>query len=231
MAIISIVVFTLGLSGLGFMVWLDSKPATVEALLQDVIADPTPTPVPAKRVGIQAGHWNNEELPDELAKLRYTGTGTSVNGVDEWQVNLDVSRKVATLLRNQGMIVDILPATVPENYLADAFLSIHTDGNDVSAVSGFKVAASDFDQTGQSDKLALALEGSYQTATDMSIDSNITDDMTQYYAFNNLKYLHALNSATPGAIIETGFLTNSADRSFLLNHQDQVAEGLSLIHI
>src|SRR5688572_29749836 len=95
---------------------------------------------PAK-VTLQVGHWKNKELPDEFEKLRRTGGGTSGGGKAEWEVNLEIAELTAELLRPEGIIVEILPATVPASYWADVFISIHADGNENSTVSGYKIAA------------------------------------------------------------------------------------------
>src|SRR5580765_1853034 len=68
-------------------------------------------------VGLQAGHWRANELPDELSRLR-SSTGTAAAGYREYQVNLDIAQRTATLLRAGGMSVDILPSTVPPSYQA-----------------------------------------------------------------------------------------------------------------
>lgn len=93
------------------------------------------------RVGLQVGHWKTQELPDELQRIRERGGGTNGGGKTEWEVNLVIVEKVASLLRSQGITVDIIPATVPKNYWADAFIAIHADGNTDPRVSGFKVAS------------------------------------------------------------------------------------------
>ena len=93
------------------------------------------------RVGLQVGHWKNKELPDELQRLRERGGGTSGGGKAEWEVNLAIAEKTASLLRAQGIIVDILPATIPVAYWADAFVAIHADGSENPNTSGFKVAS------------------------------------------------------------------------------------------
>src|SRR4028118_2251641 len=80
------------------------------------------------RVGLQVGHWKSNELPDELARLR-TSTGASAGGLREYQVNLDVAERAAGYLRGYGVAVDILPATVPVNYRADAFVALHAAGS------------------------------------------------------------------------------------------------------
>lgn len=44
------------------------------------------------RVGLQAGHWKNNELPDELENLRNYGGGAKGGGMAEWEVNLAIAR-------------------------------------------------------------------------------------------------------------------------------------------
>jgi len=51
--------------------------------------------------------------------------------------------------------------------------------------------------------------------------------MLYYYAFNNSRLQHTVASTTPAAIFEAGFLTNSADRSYLVNQTDEVAQGIA----
>src|SRR5690242_10902744 len=80
------------------------------------------------RVGLQAGHWKSTQLPASLARLR-SSTGTAAAGRTEVALNLDLANRTASLLRAQGIVVDILPATVPTGYRADAFVAIHADGN------------------------------------------------------------------------------------------------------
>ncbi|MGO9410568.1 MAG: hypothetical protein ACLQCB_07415, partial [Spirochaetia bacterium] len=46
------------------------------------------------RVGIQAGHWQIDALPDELARLR-TDTGASYGNLQEVDVNLRIAQRIA----------------------------------------------------------------------------------------------------------------------------------------
>src|SRR5262245_41056855 len=80
-----------------------------------------------KRVGLQAGHWRTEEIPSELRGL---GPGASAGGKAEWEVNLDIAERTAAILRAYGVEVDIIPTTLPIEYKAHAFLSIHADGDE-----------------------------------------------------------------------------------------------------
>lgn len=179
------------------------------------------------RVGIQVGHWQSSELPVELASLRSSG-GTNANGVSELEVGLNVSRLVAALLKQENIDVDILPATVPQNYQADVFLSIHSDWSAKATTTGFKLARSRYSLIPQTDDQLLdGLYQSYEAVTGFKREWGITSAMTGYYAFNHQKYHYTVNSSTPGAIIELGFLTNSTDRIYLSTQPEKVAEGLA----
>jgi N-acetylmuramoyl-L-alanine amidase len=179
------------------------------------------------RVGLQAGHWKNDELPDELRRLRERGGGTQGGGKMEWEVNLEIAKEVASLLETRGIVVDVLPATIPEQYWADVVVAIHADGSNDSRTNGFKVAAPWRDITGKSSQLADLIEQNYKQVTEMRIDPNITRNMLGYYAFNWRRYRHAIHPMSTAVIIETGFLTNTADRDMLINKTSLVAEGIS----
>jgi len=179
------------------------------------------------RVGLQVGHWKNKELPEEFERLRETGGGTSGGGKTEWEVNLAIAELTAQLLEEKGVVVDILPATVPPDYWADAFIAIHADGNDNASVSGYKVAAPRRDRTGSAEQLASFLEEEYKKTTNLTLDSNITRNMTGYYAFNWRRYEHSMHPMAAAAIIETGFLTNPQDRKIIANAPETSAEGIA----
>ncbi|HSI21154.1 MAG TPA: N-acetylmuramoyl-L-alanine amidase [Verrucomicrobiae bacterium] len=179
------------------------------------------------RVGIQAGHWKYREVPSELDKLRRNGGGASVAGVDEWEINLAVAEKAAAILARQDIMVDILPTAVDPGYEADAFVAIHADGNDDTSVSGYKVEASSFDKSGLAEILSDTIEETYGTAITMRHDPSTSLDMTEYYAFNYVKYEHSIAPTTPGALVEVGFLTHDGDRSILVNKTDRVAKAVA----
>ncbi|MFO7166868.1 MAG: N-acetylmuramoyl-L-alanine amidase [Chloroflexota bacterium] len=189
---------------------------------------PTPTPRPAgtpPRVGLQVGHWKSNELPDELSRLR-TSTGAYVRGLAEVDVNLDIARRVAALLTAQGIVVDLIPATVPPSYDADAFVAIHADGSSSSRARGFKLATP-WRTSRASQHLLEALSAEYAAATRLPRDGGITVNMRGYYAFNYRRHTHAIARTTPAVILETGFLTNPADRALLTGQPDIVAAGIA----
>lgn len=180
---------------------------------------------PAK-VALQAGHWNNSELPDELERLRGR-TGSSGGGRSEWEVNLAIASKTAEILRNRGVIVDILPSTIPPQYWADVFVAIHADGSTDTGKSGFKAATPRRDYTGSADELLDIIESEYQTATSFEKDPNVTRNMRGYYAFAWWRYEHAVHPMTASVILETGFLSNAEDRKIIVARPEISAQGLA----
>src|SRR5690242_6743701 len=114
----------LGIASASNAIDLSSGPA---AVFSTDVAAPAIQSRPL-RVGLQAGHWKNAQLPASQARLR-SSIGTAAAGRTEVALNLDLANRTASLLRAQGIVVDILPATVPTGYRADAFVAIHADGN------------------------------------------------------------------------------------------------------
>lgn len=196
------------------------------------IASPVPRAMPAptsapKRVGIQAGHWQIDDLPDEQANLR-GNVGAVVGGIVEWKVNLDIARRVASLLEAEGIVVDIIPATVLPGYQADAFVALHADEDVDEDRAGFKLARASASAIPETDDALLnAIAREYQAATEMVVDPLVPDDMTDYYAFNYRRFDHAIAPTTPAVILEMGFLTNPSDLEILLDSPDVVAGAIA----
>jgi N-acetylmuramoyl-L-alanine amidase len=202
------------------------KPEPTPADSHWIVRVPRPTPpAGARRVGIQSGHWQTSEVPEELAKLRDLG-GALWDDVYEWEYVLDITRRVATRLEAKGFAVDILPTTVPEGYLADVFVSLHADGDETGTARGFKVARGQR-RGPYEDALVEILRQEYWKLTNLPEDPNITEDMDDYYAFRWERFSHSVEPHTPAAIIEMGFITSAADRAVLLGRRDAVAEGVA----
>lgn len=178
------------------------------------------------RVGLQAGHWKNDELPEELKRLQTSG-GTSTGEVAEWEVNLKIAQEAKKILEKEGLVVDILPATIPPAYQADALVAIHADGSTDSNQRGFKVAAPRRDLTGKAKTLVKIIEEEYAKTTGFSQDPNITRGMTGYYAFSWRRFDHAIHPMTPAVILETGFLTNPSEARSLINHPEIPAQAIA----
>jgi N-acetylmuramoyl-L-alanine amidase len=194
--------------------------------------DPLPpspvwNPTGQKRVGIQVGHWFTSALPDELSRL---SPGTSAGGWAEWEVNLLIAQHAKTVLEDAGVHVDLLPTVIPARYRSHAFVSIHADGDLSGRLNGYKIARPGFSSIPETDdRLVEILYREYGAVTGLPRDSDahISRRMTYYYAFNTRRYQHAIDLGTPAAIVETGFLTNASDRSFLTGRPEIAGRGIA----
>lgn len=183
------------------------------------------SPFSRPRVGLQAGHWLMADLPGELAHLT-ANTGTAAAGIAEVDLNRKIAGLVAEELAKAGVLVDILPASVPEGYDADAFIAIHADGGDHGA-RGWKIA-SPWRPSAASEELRGALAAAYAAPADIPEDRlGVTMQMRGYYAFGWNRYRHAVAPTTPSAIVETGFLTSPEDRRVLVGNPASVARRLA----
>ena len=203
-----------------------SSPEAWQAFRTPLPPAPVWDPPGRKRVGLQAGHWRLEEVPRELGRLEH---GASGGGKAEWEVNLDLARRAAELLRAAGVDVDILPAAVPVGYRAHAFVSIHADGDQTGSPRGYKLARSTISATPEADDgLVRAVYAEYGEATGLPRDDDrISRRMTGYYAFNSRRYCHAVAPGVPAVILETGYLTSATDRQLLLGRPDAAARGIA----
>ena len=176
------------------------------------------------KVALQVGHWKTDEAPIEMEKLR-ENSGASGGGKSEWEVNMEIAKATAVILRERGIEVELLPTTIPPDYWADVFVSIHADGNEDISKSGFKAAAPRRDMTGKAEKLLELIEVNYQESTLLSKDPNVSRNMTGYYAFRWWRFGHAIHPMTTAIILETGFLTSSADREIIVSQPELSAKG------
>ncbi len=179
------------------------------------------------RVGVQVGHYKNNELPPQLSRL-IGDTGTYGGGRSEVDLNFDVAGKVAKLLRVAGVTVDVLPATVPTGYSADAFVAIHADGTSSSSPHGFKISTRWNSSIALQDAMLVEmLTDAYAATTGLTEDSNVTRNMRGYYAFSPRRPNYRTSNYTPAAIVEMGYMTSPSDRAVLFNATDKVASGIA----
>lgn len=172
----------------------------------------TATEPPRPRIGIVAGHKGNDSgaiCPD---------------GLTEAAVNLDVATRVQVALEALGFQVDLLDEFDARltQYQALALVSIHADSCEYisDTTTGFKVAAAqDSAVPVESSRLVSCLTDRYALATGLAFHvGSITFDMTKYHTF------YEINSRTPAAIIEVGFL--NLDRALLTERPERVAQGV-----
>jgi N-acetylmuramoyl-L-alanine amidase len=187
---------------------------------------PLYNPPGERRVGLQAGHWLTENVPPELGRLQ---GGSSGGGKQEWEVNLDIAQRAAARLQATGITVDVLPATVPTAYHANAFVALHADGDPAGQAHGFKVTRPGFSSLPDvDDRLVDVLNQVYAADTELPRDDeHISLRMRYYYAFNSRRYCHSVAPGVPQAIIEMGYLTSAVDRSLLIGNPDRLARGVA----
>ena len=180
-----------------------------------------------RRVGLQAGHWQTDDVPSEYGTRILTQTGASWGGYNEVDINLDIAERTAKLLRAQGVEVDVLPTTVPVGYLADVFVALHADSDGVGELSGFKMAHGS--RRGPfEDALLRTIKDTYAGELDMGYDAeHVSRNMSGYFAFNWSRYQHATSPFTPSVILEMGFISNDGDLTMMVDHADRVAIAIA----
>lgn len=164
------------------------------------------------RVGIVAGHWGNDS------------GAVCADNLTEVSVNQAIAQLAAGMLEQYGYQVDLMQEYDPRLnlYEALALVSIHNDSCEYlgTDATGFKVASAPstvYPEAAQ--RLTDCLSQRYREVTGLEFHANtVTDDMLYYHAFSEI------NSNTPAAIIETGFL--NLDRALLTEHPDMVARGV-----
>jgi N-acetylmuramoyl-L-alanine amidase len=162
-------------------------------------------------VGIVAGHKG------------YDPGAVCEDGLTEAEVNYAVAIEVVKLLERRGIRADLLDEYDDRlaEYQADALVSIHADSCNIPGATGFKVARVTSSTIPEAeDRLVECLYQEYGSYTGLpQHPASITDNMTNYHAFNEIAPL------TPGAIIETGFLLD--DRFLLESKPKIVARGVA----
>lgn len=170
-------------------------------------------------IGIVAGHSGinpSSGLPDPGA--------VCPDGLNERDINMQIARLVVSGLEAAGFKVDLLEEFDKRlvGYRAVALVSIHADSCQPinSDATGYKIASSvDSSVPDRAQRLVACLADRYGQATGLRYHPNsVTRDMTSYHTYNEI------NSQTPAAIIETGFLY--LDREFLTKHPEDAARGI-----
>ena len=212
--------------------------AATKALAPSARPDPTaspeikytrvtkPTLTGPRRVGIQAGHWLTTEAPPELWRL-VAQTGTSWQGVKEVDINLDIAKRIKAILEPKGIVVDVLPTTIPPGYVADAFIALHGDGDGTGENSGFKMAYATR-RTPYEQDLLLAIKADYKAATGLTYDlARVSRGMLAYYAMSWQRTKYSTAPHTPSVILEMGYVSNDGDRELMTEHGDVVAAAIA----
>lgn len=166
-------------------------------------------------VGLQIGHLDVASHPDELEALRYNTGGFSEER-SELELNQAVAYMLRDMLENQGIEVDILPATVPPKYRADAFIALHADSSPDPKRRGYKSAYFRQLRNKQDPILKAHVDQAYFYFSGLSDDdANVSGSMLEYYAFNYQRFKHSVARKTPAVIVEMGYISNETDWKFL----------------
>lgn len=169
------------------------------------------------RVGIQVGHWRYQDADYPLN----LDAGAVASGLTESEVNLAIALVLSRRLSARGYTVDLLPTRVPIGYRADAVVAIHADSGP-SHVRGFFVDRPPRSPVAAAEAaLARYLIASHSRWTGIPYVPRSTVDSRLYYAFRDV------HPMTPIVLIETGCLTNAADRAIIAGRPDLVADGLT----
>jgi len=178
-----------------------------------LVAQPMLAPVQTanSRIGIVAGHWNNDS------------GSVCANGLKEVDVNLTIASLVQQKLTEEGFQVDLMEEFDSRltQYQAIALISIHNDTCEYlnDEATGFKIAAAlETAYPEMTDRLTACMVDRYAATTGLKYRIGNTNDMTYYHAFNEV------NTSTPAVIIEAGYL--NLDQQILTTRPDLISSGI-----
>ncbi|MBP3460753.1 MAG: N-acetylmuramoyl-L-alanine amidase [Lachnospiraceae bacterium] len=175
-----------------------------------------------------------KELPADIVIVLDPGhggedEGCSWNGVLEKDVNLQIAKAVQTKLNEKGYQVVLTRETdqaytteervhLANSLNADIYVSIHQNSCETAEPQGMEVWYSENGKGEESERLAKLI----QKYTGQSCDANMRE-------ISETDSLYVIReSKMPSCLVETGFLSNPAERRNLTDpeYQEQIAEGI-----
>ena len=150
-------------------------------------------------------------------------TAMEIAELTELDINTSVSLRLASLLVEEGYVVELLNEWDPriEGYRASALVSIHTNTceNLGFGATGFNVQTSNRTATRDRDnRLEDCLAAEYANRTGLARHFGTPPDLVDYHVFREVSL------DTPTAIVELGFMF--ADRNILTQQPDVMAQGI-----
>ena len=196
-------------------------------------------------VCIDAGHQQRADMGKEpigpgasKKKTKVDGGTIGKNtGITEYQLNLEIALKLQEELENRGYIVVMTRTTNDVNISnseraiianeaeAEAFIRIHADGSDDSKVQG----ASAICQTPDNPYISDMYDKSRKLA-DCVLDGMCTNAGCKKRQVLEVDSMAGINwSKVPTAILEVGYLSNTAEETKLVTdvYQEMIAEGIA----
>lgn len=156
--------------------------------------------------------------------------GCVFDGVLEKDINMQIANRVAKNLRDMGYKVKL--ARAGDSYIEKAdrveqanlenallYVSIHQNSCEISSVSGIETWYGENDLADESRRLAQFVQQETISATGATCRELVSDDEMCVINKSNM----------PSCLIETGFLSNKAEREKLCTeeYREQVAEGIA----
>ncbi len=156
--------------------------------------------------------------------------GCTREGVDEKEINLSIAKLVEKKLT--GMGYQVIMTREDDSYLsvedrvklanesgADLYISIHQNAYEQESAEGIEVWYNR--EKGGEDNRRLALLLGQQTIKQTGATARELQEDSQMYG--------VIHTTMPACLIETGFLSNKAEREKLVTaeYQEQIAEGIA----
>ncbi|MCY3780748.1 MAG: N-acetylmuramoyl-L-alanine amidase [Chloroflexi bacterium] len=196
-----------------------------QQIVGSAAAQPSPARTPhwLRRIGIISGHRGKGALggrdPGAICQDEYGNPFLT-----EYEINFAVATRVVASLESLNYAVELLDEYDPRlnDYRADALVSIHANTcyDFGELVTGFIVAISEArPEFGADAFLRECIGENFGAQVPLPRSHNITEDMTQYHAWQKI---HPL---TPGTILEMGYML--ADRDVLTDDPDLLARAIT----